>query len=544
MRNRILCAWLLAPALMAQRVTEIEPNGTAATAQSVSLGRQVVANLAAGEQDWYSVTLTAAAEFHASTSGNFAVNPSVDTVVFLYDATGTTQLAWNDNQRGTHSDCGVNLQPGTYTIKVVGKTSTTAGDYGLDVFVLPPATIATIESEPNDTQPNATPFAIGTIFGGALSATTDVDYFSFTVTTRCVVQALVQDDGPVPQLDKTVITLYDATGVQLATATNATSHRALTLQHANTLLPGTYAIKISTNAAGGTPPLVYTGIGNYAVRTLLIPMPDTNTVVEAPEPNNTLATAGAIALGDKATGNITPGDTDWYLFTVGEPTTVAAITENGPTAIAGTRINILDINGTSLSQQSSLTAHVRLIYTIPVAGLYFVTVSGGGINIAGDYILHFGGARALSYSATFSQQPPSTNACPGSNSLRPALTVASGEIPAIGSTFVLRMQNTLPNALVLPYVGFSITQSGSTPLPFDLTALGAPGCFVRVDPGQSYVGVADASGVYYQDFVLPVFVDLRGLSVYVQAMALDVPNNALGISVTNDVKLILGERPY
>src|SRR5262245_58731901 len=109
MRTSLFVALAATTSLSAQRILEQEPNGSAAAAQPVTLGSQVDANLAAGEQDWYSFTLTSAAEIHAQTSGNFAINPSVDTAVFLYDASGTTLLAWDDSIRGVHSDVGVNL---------------------------------------------------------------------------------------------------------------------------------------------------------------------------------------------------------------------------------------------------------------------------------------------------------------------------------------------------------------------------------------------------------------------------------------------------
>src|SRR5262249_18346035 len=147
-----------------------------------------------------------------------------------------------------------------------------------------------------------------------------------------------------------------------------------------------------------------------------------------------------------------------------------------------------------------------------------------------DYILHFGGSPALAVPASFSQQPPSTNACPGSNGLRPALVNPNAEVPQLGSTMVVRLQNALPNAAALPFFGFSNTMSGSTPLPVDLSTIGAPGCFLRVDPAQVLVVVADNAGVYFHSITLPVFPGLRGLTLYMQAMLLDAPNNGLGIS--------------
>ena len=130
----LLTLSFLASTLAAQRVAEVEPNNTVATAQTLTFGQQVDCNLTAGDQDWFTFTVTTPSEVHLTTAGNFAVSSTVDTCVLLYDASGTTRLAWNDNARGSHSDMGCTLQPGVYTALVVGKLATTAGDYALDFY--------------------------------------------------------------------------------------------------------------------------------------------------------------------------------------------------------------------------------------------------------------------------------------------------------------------------------------------------------------------------------------------------------------------------
>lgn len=553
---------LLAAGLAAQRVAEVEPNDTVAQAQPIVQGRQVAANLAAGEQDWYQFTLTSAGEVHLQTSGNFAVNPSVDTAVLLYDATGTVRLAWNDNQRGTMSDCGVNLQPGTYTCLVMGKTGTVAGDYGLDFVVMAPAVVHTVEgAEPNGDPLLGgvpTPIALGDTFTGDLSSPTDSDWYGFTLTSQAVVQAIVHDDGGVPQLDNTNIRLYQesAPGIYApigTSSTQSTGHRAFNLGHTATLPAGNYALEITAGAAAaGTPPLDYQKTGKYGVRTLRIDLPGTNTVPEAVEPNNSNATAGYLSLGDYAVGNCSgQNEGDWYGFAVNGPTTIFAMADNhGSTPITDTTVKLMDVVGTVLTSASSGgaagTSHGRLIYTVPQAGLYFLEVSGGLFAAQGDYVLYTGGSAPLYVSSSFRAEPPSTNACPGSNGLRPAFVVASTETPQLGSTFVMRLQNALPNAVVLPFYGFTrvYANAGTVPLPYDMTPLGAPGCFVRVDPASTQFAIADASGVLYLDLNVPAFAGLRGLPFFLQAALLDPTNNALGLSMSNDVRFLLGDRGY
>jgi hypothetical protein len=551
----------LAASLAAQRQFEVEPNDSVLQAQAIAAGQHMVANLTPGDQDWFSFTLAAAAEIHLATSGNYTVNPSVDTVVFLYDAAGTTRLAWNDNQRGNHSDCGVNLPAGSYTCLVTGKLATTTGAYGLDFIVLPPAIVTATEgAEPNGDPGVAgnvpTPIVLGGTFTGELATSADTDWFTFTLAGRAVVQAIVYDDGGVPQLDTTTIRFYSeiSPGMFAPTGTSSsltTSHRALNLGHTTTLPAGNYAIEIAVgSAAAGTAPLYYNRVGKYGVRTALVDMPGTNTVIEAPEPNDTPATAAPLVLGDTAVGFCSgSNEADWYQIVVTAPTTIAVMSDNGtPAPITDTTVGLYDINGTFITSASSggPSSHGRLIYTIPQGGIYYISVAGGLFAATGDYVLYTGGTSPMTVSSSFQQQPPSTNACPGSNGLRPAITVASSEVPQLGSTFVMRLQNALPNAVLLPFYGLSKTlaNGGLVVLPFDMTVLGAPGCFIRVDPAVSTFAVADGTGVTSIDIPMPGTLSLRGLPIFLQAACLDLPNNPLGLSMTNDVRLLVGDRGF
>lgn len=548
-------------ALHAQTTVEVEPNNTVATAQQIQFGQQVLANLSAGDEDWFFFTLTTTAEVHAQTSGNNAVNPSVDTCVVILDATGTQVLAFNDNQRGNHSDCGLTLVPGLYTVKVFGKLATTAGDYGLDLVQLPAATNVTTEgAEPNGNPATAgvpTPFVPGGVLRGDIATAADEDWFTFAVANPSLFQCFLQDDGLAPQMDRSRLSLWvegpPGTWTTLGASTvGTTSHRVLNYQHAQLLQPGNYALAVLSGGSGTTAPFTYSGIGNYGVRTLLIDIPGTTVVTEAPEPNNTLNTAALIPPGAIATGTITassPPEGDWYLFSVSAPTTVVAMTANGAnTPITDTTVRILNQAGTAVATGSTggASSHGRVIYTCPVAGIYFVEVAGGTISAGGDYVLYFGAGPALALGATFRQEPPSTNACPGSNALRPALLTASSEVPQVGTTFVLRLQNALPNALAIPFYGLSntIANGGTVPLPYDLSTSGAPGCFLRVDPEVTTLGIADGSGVLLNTLLIPATVGLRGLTLYGQALLLDPLNNQLGISMSNDVRLVLGDRGY
>lgn len=561
MRTRLLLLPLLGTAALAQTVPEVEPNDAVGQAQVLVAGEHVLANLVAGEQDWFSFVLPADAQVQVRTSGNYNINPSVDTYVAVYDGTGATRLAWDDNSDGNHSACGVTLPAGVYTVLVVGKTASVAGAYGLDFAVLPAAPIGNVEgAEPNDNPGlGGTPTAItlGNTLAGELANTSDVDWYSFTLTTRAIVQAVCMDDAGGPQLDQTRLAFYQETspGVWAAFGTSSfisTSHRAFNLAHAGMLAPGNYAIEVSsaTSTVAGTAPWNYLKTGKYSVRTSIMAMPGIAVAFEAPEPNNNATAAPFFLPGDDATGNISgSNEGDWYAFFIGSATTIGAMCETGPApGCTGTALRIYDSSGAIVANGSGggANAHARLITTLRDPGFYYLEVAGAVVASAGNYVLHTGACDPMFIASSVTTQPPSTNACPGSNLLRPNLGTSSGEKPFLGSTFVSRVSNVLPNTLVAPILGLSnLTASGGTvPLPLDLGPIGAPGCFLRIDPFVFGSAISDGAGVATFANAIPAQASIRGFSIWMQCLCLDPTLNTLGLSVSNEVRVILGDRTF
>lgn len=570
----LAAALLFAPCLLAQKIAEVEPNDTAATAMPILPGQHIVGTYttaAPTDDDWYSFTLTAPGEvhLHASAGGTLSLGISRDNRIAIYDATGTVRLAWNDSAVGTQADCGVTLPAGSYTAVLNLKTGGVAGnDYGLDFFVLPVTTIDTLEGpEPNDSTGTPTPFSLGDTLEGDLSTSADVDFWQFTLTNRGVVQAVTTDDGGVPQLDNLALRFYQETspGVWTAlgtsNATNSASHRVTTLTHPGTLTAGTYAVAVQAGtAAAGTAPWDYVKSGRYSLRTCLIDMPAASVIPEAGDPpsNDNITTPGGIfALGDDILGHTTgsTGDgIDWYMFAVGGPTTIAAMAEGtSPAPLAGSTLRLWDSTGTvSLASGSGgATTHGRLIYTIERAGIYFLQIAGPTTVVSGDYLLHTGGCAPLFVSASTRTEPASTNGCIGSNGLRPLLGTLSGENPSFGSTFITRIERTIPNSFAAAILGFSNTLAyGSIPLPVTLDfglpdSLGNPTpCAARVDPLVWVLTLTDASGNGEYTFNFPYVAGDIGLKIFQQALCWDPTLNGFGFSVTNDASYVLGDRPF
>jgi hypothetical protein len=564
--STLLACAAIAAALPAQKVNEVEPNDTAATAMPITAGTHIVASYSSTtDEDWYSFTLTSPGQVHLHTvaNGTLALGLSRDNRIAFYDATGTTRLAWNDGAVGTMADCGVTLPAGSYTARVNLKSGTAVA-YDLDFYVLPPNPIDTVEAaEPNGATGTPTSFTLGDTLEGQLvtAVPADEDYWSFTLTGRGIVVAATYDDGGVPQCDNMALRFHSGgpgawVALGASDATNSQSHRITTLTHPGTLLAGTYAIAVKGGtAAVGTAPWDYVKVGKYSLRTALIDMPGAPAAPEGPEPNNTPSTpAGTISLGDDVSGNSTGSlDEDWYAFAIGGPTTIGAMAEGtSATPLAGSGLKLYDATGTLMTSASgSSTTHAKLVYTIERAGLYYLSINGPTTTVTGNYTLHTGGTAPLYVSATTRAEPASTNACIGSNGQRPLLGNMSGETATFNSTFVTRVERTYPSSFVVGMVGTSNTLGlGSIPLPFLISYGGLDSqnqptpCYVRVDPLIMIAVLTDAAGNGEYWYVFPYTPSALGLKVYHQALCFDPPINSLGLTVSNDGSYVLGDRPF
>lgn len=560
---------LLATAVLAQRVPEIEPNDTPAQAQAILPGQQIVASFATTtDEEWFSFTLTSPGQAHLRSinAGTLALNLTRDTRIALYDATGTTRLAWNDTASGSRADCGVTLPAGSYLYRVGLKTAITAAvAYDLDFFVQPSDPIDTVEGpEPNDPTVGggvATPFVLGDTLEGNLSSPTDVDFWTFTVPNRGLPQAVTFDDGGIPQLDNLALRFWQETApgtwtaLGTGVATNSASHRVTNLNLAGLFQAGTYAVAVSAGtAATGTAPWDLYKVGQYSLRTRWVDMAGANSFPEAPEPNGTTATAGALNLGDDASGSAQAGnDPDWYAFAISGPTTICAMAEGtGATPLPGSTLRIWDANGATVGSASGgATTHGRLIATITAPGIYYLEIAAAQFAMTGDYVLHTGGVAPLYVQAATRVEPASTNACVGSTGDRPLLGFMGGETAAFGSNFVTRLDRALPNSFGALLIGLSNTLAfGTLPLPVfldwgGLDAQGNPSpCYARVDPALILLVLTDATGSADFDYSFPYLPGNIGGKIYLQALCFDPSLNGFGFSVSNDASYVLGDLPF
>ncbi len=193
---------------------DYEEDDTAAMAKALTVGGEVQTHnvCPAGDVDWARFVATAGVTYSMET---FNLGAAADTRLCLYDASGVTQLACDDDG-GPGSGSRIAWQApagGTYALQMTDYDSGVAGPdtyYDLHVFE---GECASDAWEPDDMQDAARPIAAdGSTQAHSTCPAGDVDWVSFNAGVGSYV---IETTDLGPEAD-TFIELYDASGHQLA----------------------------------------------------------------------------------------------------------------------------------------------------------------------------------------------------------------------------------------------------------------------------------------------------------------------------------------
>ncbi len=110
--------------------------------------------------------------------------------------------------------------------------------------------------------------------------------------------------------------------------------------------------------------------------------------------------------------------------------------------------------------------------------------------------------------------------------------------PRLGTTAIITFGNLPPASIAIAMLGLSNTTSVFGPLPVDLGAWGAPGCFGRVSTEVTMLMIG-SGGSASMPFVTPNQAHLMGLSFHTQALVLDTVN-AFGVVTSDAATAVLG----
>ncbi len=129
-------------------------------------------------------------------------------------------------------------------------------------------------------------------------------------------------------------------------------------------------------------------------------------------------------------------------------------------------------------------------------------------------------------------------ACKGSNGKLPGLGFVA--LPSLGNAaFGFDVRNGLPAAPGWLLLGASRTLIGTQPLPFDLTSLNMPGCWLNTDLLLTLPIVLDASGSFQVPLPIPNSQALVGGRLMAQPWLRDAAANGLGYTTGEAQELIV-----
>jgi hypothetical protein len=131
-------------------------------------------------------------------------------------------------------------------------------------------------------------------------------------------------------------------------------------------------------------------------------------------------------------------------------------------------------------------------------------------------------------------------ACTGSSE-RPEHT-ATGT-PELGQSVVYRLADVPALRPAVLCFGTSSTSWNGVSLPFSMTPLGAPGCYLRTNCAISIPLSTGFCGGTSVSVRIPVDPQLIGDTLYSQRLVVDPAANQLGVTSTQGVATHLGGRP-
>ena len=346
-----------------------EPDNTADQATLISTdGASQTHNFhVPGDEDWVRFEATVGISYTIET-GN--LGPGSDTVLYLYDTDGATELARNDDFGDTLASRILWQAPanGTYFIRVHHYNPSAMGpDTVYDVWVNETSPPQPDAYEPDDTPEQATSISTdGTPQTHNFHIPGDEDWLRFAATAGTW---YVIETGNLGTNGDTVLHLYDMDGAtELARNDDYGNSRASHILW-QALADGTYFIRVHHyNPSAMGPDTVY----DVWVNETSPPQPDAYEPDDTPEQATSISTDGT-----PQTHNFhVPGDEDWVRFeaTVGISYTIE--TGNlGPGS--DTVLHLYDTDGSTelvMNDDGGEGLASQIVWTAPESGLYYLRV--------------------------------------------------------------------------------------------------------------------------------------------------------------------------
>ncbi len=236
----------------------------------------------------------------------------------------------------------------------------------------------------------------------------------------------------------------------------------------------------------------------------------------------------------------------WRLVATGSATTTTTATSGAPVPVSFPLAQRLHVSAGNYS----MAIHVN------GGGVAYTNGNGTNQNYSNaDVTLNLGGGKSAPFSASVFQPRIWNgaliyddcavgglagygymgNGCPSSLGIS---NLTSSSAPVLGGTLTVDVNN-LPLNVAVMALGLSNTSSVFGPLPVDLTAFGAPGCFGLVSPDSNAVLIGAGGSATY-NLNLPNLPALLCTQIFNQAFVIDPAANALGGVLSDAASGILG----
>ena len=346
-------------ALGFNRVDDYVENYT--TTGTVGVNSSASGNLeVAGDRDWFAVTLFAGVQYLIDEQGSPTGSGTLsDTYLRLYDGSGTTQLA-SDDDSGVGFNSRLSYTPGstgTYYVAAGSFGDSYSGTYTVSVHTDDYAADTGVVGS----------VAVNGSATGIINYAGDHDWFAVSLTAG--VQYLIDEQGSPTgsgTLSDTYMQLYDGSGTLIATDDDS----GVGFNSRLSYTPGTTGTYyVSAEAFGAN-------TGTYTV-----------SVHTDDFAADTGALTGTVAVNGTATGSINyAGDRDWFSVTLTAGVRYMFDEQGSPTGagtLSDSLMRLYDGSGTTQlasDDDSGAGFNSRFVYTPVSTGTYYVSAEAFGSN--------------------------------------------------------------------------------------------------------------------------------------------------------------------
>jgi len=306
----LLCMSINVFAANESESNDSKDNATAIAVNSITYGNLSKSN----DVDWYKFTVSQNGYFSVSFSHTTLDNSRTYWVFRLYDSSGSSYIDGVSSSYSVYgnSDITTNtygVKAGTYYIKITDDYYSDA-QYSIKVNF---TAASNWETENNNSKDTADEIKVNSEYNGALTTSSDVDWYKFTVSQNGYFNVTFSHDALENSRNYWVLRLYDGTGASYIdgiSSSYSVAGNANVTTNTFGIKAGTYYIKVNDDYHSGIPYKIkvnFTAASNWET-----------------ENNNSKDTADEIKVNSSYNGALTTSsDVDWFKFTVSSKCDVA-----------------------------------------------------------------------------------------------------------------------------------------------------------------------------------------------------------------------------